>query len=91
MYAFNRISRNGLQYQLMELPDGTTRIRTLGKEIIVNHDILRLQDSWYKWIVLRISIQNAFDYLSADEREFLQSGFTLEDWNKIFPPEMEEK
>jgi hypothetical protein len=29
-------------------------------------------------------IQNAFPYLTPDEREFLMTGITAEEWNKVF-------
>ena len=32
-------------------------------------------------------IQNAFDFLTPDEREFLMTGITPEEWDKMFPPE----
>lgn len=32
-------------------------------------------------------IQNVFPDLSADEREFIMTGYTPEDWAVIFPPE----
>ena len=32
-------------------------------------------------------IQNAMPYLSPDEREFLMTGITKEEWNTMFPPE----
>jgi hypothetical protein len=31
-------------------------------------------------------IQNAFPYLSADEREFLMTGITPDEWNSAFKP-----
>lgn len=35
-------------------------------------------------------IQNAMPRLNADEREFLKTGYTKEDWNVLFPPEEED-
>lgn len=32
-------------------------------------------------------IQNCFPYLSKSEREFIQSGYTQEDWDTIFGEE----
>lgn len=31
-------------------------------------------------------VQNAFPNLNADQREFIKTGYTPEDWAKIFPP-----
>lgn len=35
-------------------------------------------------------IQDAMPNVSAEDREFLMSGFTPEDWATLFPPEDEE-
>lgn len=32
-------------------------------------------------------IQNVFPHLDADQREFLMTGFTAEDWAAMFPKE----
>jgi hypothetical protein len=32
-------------------------------------------------------IQDAMPNLSADQREFLMTGYTPEDWEQLFPPE----
>jgi hypothetical protein len=32
-------------------------------------------------------IQDAMPNISDDDREFLKTGYTREDWNKVFPPE----
>lgn len=34
-------------------------------------------------------VQDAFPLLSAEEREFIKTGITPEEWNKTFPPEEE--
>ena len=35
-------------------------------------------------------IQRAFPNLTADQREFILTGYTKEDWDALFPPEEEE-
>ncbi len=35
--------------------------------------------------------QDAFPDLNADEREFIMTGITPEEWNEMFPPEEEEE
>ena len=35
-------------------------------------------------------IQNIFPHLTDEEREFIQTGYTPEDWAAIFPPEEED-
>ena len=32
-------------------------------------------------------VQDIFPNLDADEREFIMTGYTPEDWDSIFPPE----
>ena len=86
MKAFNRVNSHGRQYYFTELIDGATEIRTNGKAIVVAHPIDRLNQSWYDWTVGHLFIQHAFDYLTADEREFLQTGITAEEWAIMFPP-----
>ena len=34
-------------------------------------------------------VQNAFSFLTADEREFLQTGMTKEEWDHLFADEEE--
>lgn len=42
-----------------------------------------------KWKAGAMLIQDAMPYLTADEREFLMTGYTAEDWNQIFGGEEE--
>lgn len=34
-----------------------------------------------------MSIQRAFPHLTQAEREFFKTGYTQEDWDKMFPPD----
>lgn len=43
-----------------------------------------------KWSVPGMLIQHAFPDLSADEREFLMTGITPEEWNETFADEYAE-
>ena len=36
-----------------------------------------------------VLIQDVFPHLNASEREFIMTGYTQEDWDKIFPKEEE--
>ena len=46
------------------------------------------------WLVLPVRqrpfVQDAFPELSADDREFIKTGITNEEWDAAFPPEDEE-
>jgi hypothetical protein len=83
--AFNRRNRMGVQYYLTEIPSNEpiTEIRTGDKKITVEQSITRLEYSWSEWINGSM-IQIAFPYLSADEREFLMTGITADEWDEIF-------
>ena len=35
-------------------------------------------------------IQNVFPHLTPDEREFLMTGITPDEWKQMFPPEQED-
>lgn len=77
----NRINRSGMSYRLTEVfgPKNQTRISLGNKSIIVDHHIEKLSQAWYYWNNGAF-IQEAFSFLTADEREFLQTGMTAEDW-----------
>ena len=50
------------------------------QDIDVTHEQL---DAWRSGV----SIQVAMPHLSPDEREFIKTGITSDEWNKLFPPE----
>ena len=50
------------------------------QDIDVSHEQL---DAWRSGV----SIQVAMPHLSADEREFIKTGITSDEWTKLFPPE----
>jgi hypothetical protein len=49
------------------------------------------EEQMFNWKHKGMLIQLAMPNLSPDEREFLISGTTPEDWDKMFPPEEEEE
>lgn len=53
---------------------GVTRSRTLMLDAKDYHD----------WISGDKPIQDAFPYLSSDDREFLKTGITSEEWDQMF-------
>jgi len=50
------------------------------QDIDVTHEQL---DAWRSGV----SIQVAMPHLSPDEREFIKTGITSDEWTKLFPPE----
>ena len=84
MYAFNRTNRIGMQFYIMELPDARTEIRSQTNKITVNHDVHKIETAWFRWIGHNQYIQDAFKFLTDDEREFLLTGITPEQWENYF-------
>jgi len=57
----------------------------------INTLVLNYDDADYaRWWEDGELIQNAMPYLTPDEREFLMTGHTKEDWTAIFAPTPEE-
>lgn len=55
-----------------------------GKTITKNIDITQAQlDAWRSGAL----IQDAFSHLNADDREFILTGITAEEWDEIFSDE----
>ena len=79
-----QVNPRGLQFDLLELSPNQTQI-TLGvKRIVVNHQLYKIMDSWAAWRN-GAYIQVAFRYFDANEREFLMTGITAEEWDILFP------
>jgi len=60
-----------------------------GKESEMELDIT--QEQMDRWQSGRELIQNVFPHLSPEQREFLMSGATPEEWDELFPEEDEEE
>lgn len=66
-----------------------TRVSSLtGKENSM--DLPVTQDQIAAWIG-GTPIQDAMPELTPSQREFLMTGYTQEDWDKMFPPDEEEE
>ena len=63
----------------------STKINSGGKSITVNHPLDMISQAWFNWQMSGQFIQVAFDFLNPDEREFLITGITPEEWKKLFP------
>jgi hypothetical protein len=48
------------------------------------------EEQYSRWRDKRQLIQDVFPNLDKEEREFLMTGYTPEDWAKMFPPEKED-
>jgi hypothetical protein len=83
MYSFKRFNAIGLIYFIVE--DGEkTRIVCRNKAIIVDQSIGVISQCWYNWQMKGAAIQEAFACLSAEEREFLLTGITPQEWKELF-------
>lgn len=81
-----RINPRGLRFELIELNPQETVVSLHGtqKSICVRCNIMDLSNRWYRWQLQGKFIQDAFDNLSSDEREFLITGITPEEWKALF-------
>ena len=80
-----RHTPRGVQYTLVGGQDDSfTHVKTGDKELIINFNIERLNQSWYDWTCGNKLVQNAFPYLNDSEREFLITGMTDREWNDMF-------
>lgn len=60
-----------------------------GKTLEVNHSANKLIDSWWLYNREGYYIQDAFPYLTEDEREFILTGITADEWDELFGDEEE--
>lgn len=73
------------QSYVLDSVDTGTDITLLGtqKIIHVNYPISEIKAGWRLW-ERGAYIQVALGFLSADEREFLMTGITSEEWHEMF-------
>lgn len=55
--------------------------------LISTMTIKATREQFNDWRIKGKMVQDAFPGLTADEREFLMTGVTPEEWAKAFPPE----
>ena len=87
VYSLTRINSQGIHYVLTgDRNKDETVIFRRGKRVTVPHNIEKLSQAWFHWMNGKF-VQDAFPFLTADEREFLMTGITKEEWNKIMGDE----
>jgi hypothetical protein len=80
-----RTNKSGQQYRItQEARRKVSRIETNGKHIEVNATVTDLNQAWFNWYVKGNLIQDAFPFLNADEREFIMTGTTKTEWDKMW-------
>ena len=57
--------------------------------VILNVDFIDFTVRFQSWIQRKELIQDLFPSLSSDEREFIQTGITRDEWDEIFDDESE--
>ena len=82
-----RTNSMGLQYNLESLSDNLTAIYHAGKSMILEVSLDEINQAWYNWQMKGFMIQEAFPRLTPEEREFLLTGITPDEWKKIFSGE----
>lgn len=86
MMMLNRVNRAGQPYKLREVmgePE-KTHVQVGGKSMVFDASIYRMSHAWYDWTERGLYIQVAFSFLNNEEREFLMTGYTPEDWRLMF-------
>jgi hypothetical protein len=75
-YTFTRYNGIGLMYTITAINSHSTIIRQKDKhiEVAVSYEIIN--QAWYDWQMKHQLIQDAFNMLDANEREFIQTGLT---------------
>lgn len=80
-------NRLGLTIELVELGTVATNVTVDGKTVRMDTPIRVLADGLRDWIERGNYLQEALRFLSADEREFLLTGTTPDEWAAMFPDE----
>jgi hypothetical protein len=85
MKAFNRVNPHGIHYGIQEHVNGKVLIymKDEDKSIEVNIPISDVILAWRIWMAGTM-IQDAFYFFTPDEREFIKTGITPEEWDVIF-------
>ena len=87
----NRYNPLGLTFQISPAGRDKSTVTLIGakgsnKTLIVNASIEDMNQGWYYWMNGKF-IQDAFRFLTPDEREFLMTGITPEEWAETFKDE----
>jgi hypothetical protein len=84
MKTMTRINRKGVRFELFA-HDNSTRVVCHGKSIVVPISFDEFDRLWYRYQIGNESVQVVFPTLNAAQREFLITGLTQQDWDRIFP------
>lgn len=90
IYKVTRVSPRGLKFTLYRSSYKETCIQLGNNAFIVKQPIEILLRAWYKWQILGMFIQDAFSMLDDEEREFILTGITPEQWHEMFGKDEED-
>lgn len=86
-----RRNSTGLIFLLTDVEESKTLIQLAGsavrlpaKSVKVDLPIDEVDTRWYRWQMKGLLIQQAFDVLTSEQREFLISGMTPQEWKELF-------
>lgn len=81
---FYRINKLGMRFDFLPTRDGKTLAIYKEKQVKLDMSLEEVSQCYYNWQMKGQLIQVAFPGLPADQREFLITGYTPEEWNIIF-------
>lgn len=84
---FYRINKAGQRFDFLPTKDGNTLAIFKDKQLKLNMSPADVSQCYYNWQMKGQHIQIAFAGLPAEQREFLITGITPEEWKKIFGDE----
>jgi len=82
-----KVNNIGLKFKLTEESRYETLVTLGNKAMLMKISIEVFLAAWYRWQIKGDFIQVAFHMLSDNEREFLMTGLTEEQWDEIFRSE----
>ena len=83
--ALHRTNPMGLKYTLHKVGEATlVSLDGTGKNMTIPVHIDVISQAWYKWQMMGKMVQEAFNFLNPEQREFLITGITPSQWNEIF-------
>lgn len=81
---------SGIDYTLVSREGEKTEVHRGEKVMIFNAPLSYMVFGWKLWKEGRQLIQNAFPLLTSGEREFLITGITPGEWEKLFAEDEKE-
>ena len=81
-----RTNKIGLTFKLSSINSNQTKVVCVdnSKTLTLNGNFDTINQAWFAWQMKGMHVQVAFNFLSADEREFLLTAITPDEWNALF-------